>query len=126
MLIQEANTRNTQFSPFFTRILEIKCVDKGEVNAITHENQNAVHKVTTKAEKWFKYFDKDSSNSISPEELKAGLSQLNLYLDDQELSFLVQVGVYTRKAISLKLKLTKFRHHMNIYIYIYIYMNTDI
>lgn len=88
---QEAATQSLGFSTFFTRIVDIKCVDKGEVDSTTHENQNAVNKVTAKAQKWFKFFDKDGDNSISPEELKSGLSQLNLFLDDQELSFLVLV-----------------------------------
>ena len=65
---------------------------------MTHGDHNPVNKVTANAAKWFKFFDKDSDNSISPEELKTGLSQLNLFLDDQELSFLLQVSPAARSV----------------------------
>jgi hypothetical protein len=76
----------------FSRVVDIKWVDKAEVDSMAPEKRTAIGNLTRTALQWFKYFDQNSDNSISKDELRAGLSQLNLALEDHELSILMEVG----------------------------------
>jgi hypothetical protein len=56
-----------------------------------HHHHHRHHHPLVPVVRRFKYFDKNSDNAITAEELQAGLNQLNIFLEAKELDLLMQV-----------------------------------